>query len=75
MNEVDRLRKALQQWKCPSCGGTGTYQQLGRHQKEGKRKAPEGKWPDRVICKKCNGTGLHPVADEALRCSLPLPLL
>ena len=50
----DRLREALRQWKCPSCGGAGHYSGYSKE-------APEGQ-----KCQKCNGDGLHPAASAAL---------
>lgn len=57
LDENDRLREALTNWKCPSCGGTGEYHQRGRNQPS------EGRI---ITCKLCNGDGLHRQARAAL---------
>lgn len=49
------LERALREWKCPSCGGTGLYTQ---------RTALEPATV--VVCKVCSGDGQHPVARQAL---------
>jgi DnaJ-class molecular chaperone len=55
---IQVLQEALRQWKCPSCGGSKVYPQKG--------------WvagvfvSQEVPCKICAGTGLHPIASEAL---------
>jgi DnaJ-class molecular chaperone len=55
---IFRLVEALRQWLCPACGGKKTYTQRG--------------WEKHVFvnrevpCTKCNGTGLHPIAQEAI---------
>jgi hypothetical protein len=52
------MREALKKWRCPSCGGTGVYQQRSR----------EISGPAQLVdCQKCNGTKLHPIAYEAIR--------
>ena len=48
------LIAALEQWKCPGCGGTGSYR--------GQEVAPGG-----IVCRKCDGHKLHPVAFAALQ--------
>jgi len=54
MKKLEILKAALEQWKCPACGGSGFYTGYS-HQ------APEGR-----LCSKCEGLGLHPVASAAL---------
>lgn len=49
-----RMREALEQWKCPACGGLGKYL---AHSRE----VPEGQ-----TCRKCGGNGRHPLATAAL---------
>ncbi len=53
--QIAHLIEALEQWKCPACGGSGFY---GGYSAD----APDGR-----PCRKCSGTGLHPVAYEALQ--------
>jgi DnaJ-class molecular chaperone len=59
MNIIQILIDALKQWKCPSCGGSGTY--LNKSYDWTGEKTEE-----KVPCKKCAGNGLHPIAQEAL---------
>lgn len=58
MTDIDRLTRALEQWKCPSCGGTGNYLN--------KSFATGAYQESTVPCSKCGGLGLHPIAAEAL---------
>jgi len=61
--------EALREWKCPGCGGKGTYQQnaVGRARDEARGRTPDPAFnPDPVICKVCNGDGLHPIASGAI---------
>lgn len=61
--------EALEQWKCPACGGGGKYQQdaRGRAKVEARGDIPDPKFqPDPVTCKVCKGDGLHPIASAAL---------
>lgn len=53
-NRVAELEAHVRKWKCPSCGGSGIYLQRSRAGDE------------RLICKVCDGTGLHPQAKQAL---------
>lgn len=58
MNDGERIKlmaRALREWHCPSCGGTGAYMQ--RDSVHGAR---------RIRCKVCSGLGLHPKASVAL---------
>lgn len=50
LRDLQATRAALRQWKCPDCRGVGKPQ-------------PSSYGTD---CFACNGTGLHPVASEAL---------
>ena len=59
---LDELRSALWLWKCPSCGGAGTYKQ------KGKATAYE---VVEVPCLVCQGNGLHPTASAALVAQTP----
>lgn len=52
------LIRALKQWKCPACGGKGKYMQRGWWQRSFVS--------EEVTCTKCEGKGLHPIAQEAL---------
>lgn len=52
----DALREALEQWKCDSCGGSGFYTQ--------KWSKDRGSWTEQ--CKRCEGSGKHPIARQAL---------
>lgn len=55
--DADKLliaREALEQWKCPSCGGSRVYHQRSKHGEE------------HVHCRVCEATGLHPTARQAL---------
>lgn len=49
------LVEALQQWKCPSCGGTTKYTNRSIYGTEV------------VPCRKCDDSGLHPIAAAALK--------
>lgn len=65
------LVRALKQWKCPACGGKGTYLNRGfKEEKPDNRTGPrliKGKfYNEEVPCTKCNGNGFHPIAYEAL---------
>lgn len=70
------LIRALKQWKCPACGGLGTYTQrwIEREpptvfeQAAGLKGKPvhNAAREETVPCTKCNGKGLHPIAQEAL---------
>lgn len=63
------MLEALLAWKCPSCGGKGTYQQdaSGRARKEAQGKPVDPRYqPDPVPCKICDGHGLHPTARAAI---------
>jgi len=51
--EIQKLRKALASIKCPSCQGSG--------------KQPDPYPYDDCPCSGCKGTGIHPVASEALK--------
>lgn len=54
------MYQALLQWKCPSCGGTGTYKHKGFNNR--------GVFNSTIVpCKKCDGYGLHPIAKQAIR--------
>lgn len=70
INPNARLRQALRQWQCPACGGRKVYMNRG-FKKDGKRvEGPvrvDGQfYNEEVPCTKCSGTGLHPIAYEAL---------
>jgi hypothetical protein len=53
---ICELLQALEQWKCPACGGSGQYSGYSKE-------APNGQ-----PCRKCVDThGLHPVAFAAIR--------
>lgn len=54
-SDVGLMREALEQWPCPSCGGAKTY--TNRSRERGEEKVP---------CKICEQTGLHPIANAAL---------
>lgn len=61
---------ALREWKCPGCGGSGTY----HHNAAGRARAIErGRpidpkfQPDPVTCKVCDGNKLHPIATAAIK--------
>lgn len=53
------LVEALRQWLCPACGGKKIY--IHRGWRGGTFVNEE------VPCRKCNGTGLHPIAADALQ--------
>lgn len=55
--QQNRVVPALRQWKCPACGGAGTY--LNR--------SATPPHEETVQCKKCDGDGLHPTASAALK--------
>lgn len=60
---------ALLQWKCPACGGKGTYQQnaIGRARAVARGRVPDPAFnPDPVTCKVCDGSGRHPIAHAVL---------
>lgn len=70
INPVPRLRHALMQWKCPACGGKKIYINRG-YKKDGKRvegtvQVGDMMFNEELPCTKCKGTGLHPIAQEAL---------
>lgn len=52
---IARLKEALEDWKCPSCGGKKVY--IHRSRDNGNEIVP---------CKVCAETGLHPRAAQAL---------
>jgi hypothetical protein len=54
-----KLLEALRQWKCPACGGSGTYLQRGW--KHGVFRS------ETVPCHKCDGHGLNPIAYAAIQ--------
>lgn len=57
--EIRRYRTALEQWKCPACGGNGNYLNKSRS---------TGVYEETTVpCTKCAGIGLHPVAIDALK--------
>lgn len=58
MNVTSILTDALRQWICPSCGGTGVYN--NKTVKGGKLVE------ETLVCKKCAGNGIHPTASQAL---------
>lgn len=63
------LLEALRQWKCPACGGKGTYLNRGFKKSEmvdGTVLIGAKFYNEEVPCTKCNGNGLHPIAAEAL---------
>lgn len=65
---ITELVAALQQWKCPACGGRGEVElhgQKGEYERTGKARLPH---PHNriVVCKKCSGSGLHPIAAAAI---------
>lgn len=71
---TDVMRDALKQWKCPGCGGRGTYQQdaAGRARASARGAAIDPKYqPDPVTCKVCKGDGLNPIASAALNRASP----
>lgn len=59
---AEALLKALEQWTCPSCGGSKVYRERpsARNGYEGD---PSG-WE--VPCKVCGETGLNPIASAAI---------
>lgn len=59
--QIGRMTCALEQWKCPACGGTGNY--LNKSNASGQYEETT------VPCTKCGGIGLHPIAITALRLS------
>lgn len=66
---ADDMLAALREWKCPGCGGKGTYQQnaVGREREEARGRVPDPAFnPDPVPCKVCGGHGLHPIARAAI---------
>lgn len=57
----DVLVEALEEWKCPSCGGSKEYLQRDAE-------TPSG---TKIPCKVCEGSGLHPTARQALSSTAP----
>lgn len=57
-SENANLREALRKWKCDSCGGSGQYHNRWRD--------ANGFVDEMITCKRCGGSGLHPIAQEAL---------
>ncbi len=65
---VAELETALRQWKCPACGGRGEYEhhgQKGEYERTGRVRLPHPA-NKTTACKKCDGSGLHPIAAEML---------
>lgn len=61
MIAAPQMFAALEQWKCPACGGSGIYQDKGFRGANKKVFIIAN-----VPCKKCGGNGLHPIANAAL---------
>lgn len=66
-----QLLEALKQWKCPACGGKGTYLQRGYEPQE---IGPDVFVNRTVACTKCKGTGRHPIAWTAIQLAEGTPL-
>lgn len=67
---IFHLVEALRQWLCPACGGRKIYINRGFKEEKDNRTGPrliKGKfYNEEVPCTKCKGTGLHPIAQEAI---------
>jgi hypothetical protein len=61
ITKIAILTAALREWKCPACGGSGKYQQRGFVPGTTEFAEPI------VNCRKCNGSGQHPIATVALK--------
>jgi len=59
LDRIERLTKALEQRKCPSCGGSKVYTHRWRDETAALQ-------TDHVPCSVCEQTGLHPIARSAL---------
>lgn len=62
VNDRATLVSALRAWACPGCGGSKVYKHRGKDR--------AGEWIEGFEmrpCTKCQGSGLHPTAAEALR--------
>jgi hypothetical protein len=57
VKQLEIAKKALEQWKCSYCRGNKTVDYRA------------GKWAhwETVPCPECNGSGLHKVAQQALK--------
>jgi hypothetical protein len=62
---IHLLLAVIREWKCPACGGKGSYLQRGF--------AGEQFHSHHVQCKKCEGSGYHPIAREAIQTAINPP--
>ena len=58
------METALRQWKCDACGGSGEY--LNKSIRYPDDMGPASLVEELLPCKRCEQTGLHPIARQAL---------